>query len=124
MRWIITRAAIASISVILVGVISAPPSQTAAGNFLYWAKTPVKTGSMNTCYDIANDAMRQLNFQNVRRSSIEVAGSSGGTYAAITCIGTTPRVTAVVMVVGGNANETLQVRDRLRDKVASIIRFD
>ncbi len=68
--------------------------------------------------------MRGLKFQNVRRSQNEVAGTSGGTYAAITCVATTPRATAIVMVAGNDASETARVRDSLRQKVAAIVRFD
>jgi hypothetical protein len=72
---------------------------TAQAVSLYWGKTPVHTSRLQECLAFANDAMRNLNVQNIRLSRDEVAGTSGGTYAAITCVGTSP-VTAVVMVAG------------------------
>jgi hypothetical protein len=53
-----------------------------------------------------------------------VAGSAPGVYAAITCIGTAPRVTAVVMVTGDNGGTVAQTRDALRNKIAGIVNFD
>jgi hypothetical protein len=99
-------------------------AQTALAVSLYWGATPVKTNSVANCLGFAETAMRNLSFQNIRKSQNEVAGTSGGTYAAVTCFATTPRATAVVMVAGTDAGETARVRDNLRQKVAAIIRFD
>ena len=65
--------------------------------------------------------MRSQGFQNIRHSPSEVTGWSGGTYAAITCVGTSPRATAVVATVGGNNNEAARLRDLLREKIHGII---
>jgi hypothetical protein len=96
----------------------------ARGASLYWASTAVHTNSVATCFTFARDAMRALNFQNIRQSPSEVAGSAPGAYAAITCIGTTPRVTAVVMAVGDNGGTVAQTRDALRNKIAGIVQID
>ena len=91
---------------------------------LYWGATPVKTNSVGTCIQFAGDAMRLSNMQNIRKSANEVAGTSGGTYAAITCVGTGPQATALVMVAGDNGTETMRIRDALKNKIAGMIRFD
>jgi len=124
MKGLVTKIGLATATAILLAVVFVPPADTAGGSFLYWAAPQVKTSSINTCYAFASDAMRHQNFQNIRRSGSEVTGSSGSTYAAITCIGTTPRATAVVMVVGSNGQETSQVRDNLRKKIAGIVQID
>ncbi|PSB20696.1 hypothetical protein C7B65_07315 [Phormidesmis priestleyi ULC007] len=116
--------ATAGVTLSLMGVFFLSTAKTAQAAYLYWGSTAVKTASTKTCFDFAYDTMRNLNFQNIRRSQNEVAGSSGGSYAAITCFATTPRATAIVMVVGDNGNETARVRDDLRNKIAGIIRFD
>lgn len=108
----------------LAGLSFLSTAKAAQAAYLYWGSTAVKTTSTKTCFDFADDAMRNLNFQNLRRSQSEVAGSSGGTYASITCIATHPRATAVVMVVGEDGGETARMRDTLRSKIAGIIRFD
>ena len=97
---------------------------TASGAALYWSSTAVNTNSVRTCFSFAGDAMRNLHFQNIRRSPSEVAGSAPGVYAAITCIGTAPRVTAVVMATGDNGGAVAQTRDALRNKIAGIVNFD
>ena len=114
---------LASVVALLFITVLVSPSRS-GGNFLYWASQPVKSGSIKTCYDFANDVMRQEHFQNIRRSANEVAGISGGTYAAITCVATKPQATAMVMVVGDDGNQTSKVRDTLKKKIAGIIRFD
>ncbi|XGV97067.1 MAG: hypothetical protein ACAF41_30645 [Leptolyngbya sp. BL-A-14] len=113
-----------SVALSLAGLSFLPTAKAAQAAYLYWGSTAVKTDSVRTCFAFAYDAMRNLNFQNIRRSQNEVAGSSGGTYASITCIATNPRATAIVMVVGEDGSETARVRDDLRTKIAGIIRFD
>jgi hypothetical protein len=108
----------------LVGLSFLSTANAAQAAYLYWGSTAVKTASTNTCFSFAYDTLRSLNFQNIRRSQGEVAGSRGRTYAAITCIGTGPRATAMVMVVGDDGGETVRVRDELRSKIAGIILFD
>lgn len=103
-------------------VFLSPGSARAA--YLYWGSTAVKTASTSVCFDFANDAMRSQNFQNIQRSQSEVTGSHQGVYAAITCVRTAPRATAIVMVVGDDSRSTARVRDELRTKIAGIIRFD
>ena len=112
------------LSLSLVGVSFLSSAKTAQAAFLYWGSTTVNTASTRTCFDFAYDTMRNLNFQNIRRSQNEVAGSSEESYAAITCVATAPRTTAIVMVVGDNGSETARVRDDLCNKIAGIIRFD
>ncbi len=124
MKKFAAKAAFASLFALIISAAFAIPSHSAGGNYLYWGSTPVKTSALNVCYEFAETAMRGQNFRNIRRSGSEVTGSRGGAYAAITCIGTAPRATAVVMAVGGDGNETARARDDLRTQVARIIRFD
>jgi hypothetical protein len=98
--------------------------QSAQAASLYWASTPVKTSSVRTCIAFAGDAMRLTNMQNIRRQPNEVAGTTGGTYAAITCLATGSRATAMVMTAGDNGAETQRVRDMLRAKIAGMTNFD
>jgi len=96
----------------------------ARADSLYWATTNLAIGSVRIGYDFAQNALRAKGAQNIRVSAIEVAGSIGRTYVAITCIGTTPRVTAVIMAVGADANETSRVRDEVRDYISNIRPID
>jgi hypothetical protein len=89
--------------------------------FLYWGSTGLTTGSVSTCFLFAEDAMRSQNFQNVQRSQSEVTGSLGGVYAAITCVRTTPSVTAIVMAVGDDSNQTALVRKVLLSQISARI---
>ena len=91
---------------------------------LYWTKTPVKSGSVKTCLGFASDAMRAVGMQGIRASNMEVAGSRGNAYVAITCVNTTPRATAVVMAAGDDLAETRRLSEALQHKIASIILFD
>ena len=109
---------------LVVGFLSTPPSRAGGPVFLYWAAPHVRTGSLQTCYAFAKDVMRNAHAQNVRVSPNEVAGTIGGSYAAITCIATAPEATAVVMVTGSTGNETKQICDTLNQKMRGIVRFD
>jgi hypothetical protein len=99
-------------------------SGTAQAAYLYWASTPVKSVSVSTCFDFAYSVMQSQNLQGIRRTQSEVAGSSGSMYASITCIKTPKRATAVVMVAGDDGNETIRLRDSLRNQISQIVRFD
>lgn len=120
MKKSIMIAAIVSVTILAIGSF-ARPSRTADGFYLRWTSTGVNTNSVRNCFGFGSDVMRSQGFQNVRQSPEEVTGWRGGTYAVITCIGTTPRATAVIMAVGGNDGEASQVRDFLREKMAGII---
>lgn len=100
---------------------SAPAAQ---GSVLYWASPTVRTASLSICYEFAEDVMRRQNFQRVNRTRSEVTGHRGQSYAAITCIGTAPRATAVVMVVGSSGPDAVRARDDLRTAISRITRID
>src|SRR5262245_57851969 len=102
-----------SLSVILVGVaivtaclVSTRSTRAAGSTYLYWSDPHVTTGSVSNCYSFAKQTMSWKQARGVRVIPIEVSGTIGSSYAAITCIGTSPNVTAMVMVVGPNQNET------------------
>jgi hypothetical protein len=116
-----------SLSVILVGVaiftaclVSTKTTRAAGSTYLYWSDPHVTTGSTSHCYSFAKQTMSWKQARGVRVIPIEVSGTIGSTYAAITCIGTSPNVTAMVMVVGPNQNETIQVRDALANHIKGI----
>jgi hypothetical protein len=90
--------------------------------FLYWASPQVKTNDLSVCFRFAEQAMGLLNFQNIQIKQFEVTGTSasGGVYASITCLQTSPAITAVVMAVGENGSETAQVRDDLSKEVSEV----
>jgi hypothetical protein len=109
-------------SLFTAGALLAPGAASAVS--LYWGETPVHTNSTRTCLSYATTAMRAANVQHIRQSSNEVAGTLGGTYAAITCVGTSPRATAIVMVAGDDGGATARLRDTLRGKIAGVVSFD
>jgi hypothetical protein len=102
--------------------LSLPTNASAA--FLYWGSPKVHTASLNACFGFANNAMQDSGFKNIRRTSVEVTGVSGNSYAAVTCLQTSPQATAIVMAVGEDGNEVAHVRDTLSAKIAAIVCFD
>ena len=121
MKELLKKIQAVSIGAILV-FLSTPNNASAA--YLYWGSPRVRTVSVQTCFSFANDTMRSLNFQNIRRSGNEVAGTRGSSYAAITCLGTNPNATAMVMVVGDNDDEVANTRNNLSDKISGITCFE
>ena len=120
-----------SISVVLVGIaivaaclVSTRPTRAGSPTYLYWSDPHVRTGSVPHCYSFAKQTMSWKQARGVRVLPIEVSGTIGSSYAAITCIGTAPNATAVVMVVGPNQGETMQVRDALADHIKGITIID
>ena len=55
---------------------------------------------------------------------LQVAGSIGRNYVAIHCVGTAPKVTAMIIVVGPDGAEVVRVRDAVRKRVIGSVRFD
>jgi len=109
---------------ILLAFIGAVAAHEAGAVALYWTKTPVRSGSVKTCLGFASDIMRDARLQGIRVSTMEVAGSRGNAYVAITCVNTAPRATAVVMVAGDELGETRQLSEELQRKIAGITLID
>jgi hypothetical protein len=107
-----------SLTLAVLALACATPATAQCRHLLYFGKTPVFADNVPTCYSRVQGAMTQSGFAGVKKHPDEVTGSKGGTYASVTCVGTSPRATAMVMVVGGNDAETKRVRNELRDKVA------
>lgn len=113
-------------SVVLLGALSlslSMPSISAAVS-LYWSKGPVRASSPKSCFEFANKSMHDQGFQNIRRSNLEVAGSRQGVYASVTCIGTTPKATVVVMAAGDDALATTSARDVLFNQITRMVIID
>jgi len=119
-RRLISTTLLVTVAILLIGTVM-PSSRSAEGIYFYWAQTGVNTNSISTCYSFAETVLQYESFANVRRSAGEVTGSKGGTYAAITCVGTSPRATAVVAAVGNQNSEVARIRDLLRDKIRGVI---
>ena len=110
-----------AVGILVFGLgLAIPTNGYAATSHLYWGAPRVNTGSVRTCFNFANDAMRLQNLQNIRRTGSEVTGFSGSNYAAITCMGTAPSATAVIMVIGDNANDAAGLRDRLSNQISKL----
>lgn len=123
MKTLLVKIRIVSITATIGGVTCLLIAGAARAASLSWGSTTAKTASVGNCLGFAKSAMQDLKFQNVRKSQDEVAGTSGGTCAAITCFATTPRATAIVMVVGEDGPETGRVRDSLRTRIAGITSY-
>ena len=113
-----------TLSAFLAAGVTLATAREAGAVALFWTKTPVNSGSVNTCLSFAESAMRKAGVHSVRVSRMEVAGSRGGAYAAITCINTTPRATAVAMAAGNDLAETRMLSEDLQRRIAGIIKFD
>lgn len=96
----------------------------AGATALYWAKTPVKSSSVKTCMGFASHVMHRSGLQDVRVSSMEVAGTRGSSYVAITCFNTSPQATALVMVAGDEVGETRHISEELQRRISSMSRID
>lgn len=92
---------------------------SAYADFLYWTDDALQTRSLNIGYGIAEQALRAEGAGGIRRQQIEVSGSVGRNYVAIHCVPTSPRVRAIIMVIGPDAAETAKVRESVRRRMTS-----
>jgi hypothetical protein len=81
--------------------------------YLRWASTLVKTGSVSTCFNFANATLTKKGYGSIHKTAAEVNGTKGGVYVAITCVGTAPKATAIVMVMSDNDTLASQARDEV-----------
>jgi hypothetical protein len=95
--------------------------EVSRADVLYWATSQLSTNSFANGYGFAEKTLRLKGAQNIRVSADEVTGSIGRIYVVITLVGTTPRVTAVIMAVGPDGNETAGVRDGVRNFITNIV---
>jgi hypothetical protein len=107
---------------VVAGLMAFHASAEAA--FLRWASTHVKTNTPAKCFSFAQTALQSLSFTSIQKTSSEVTGHKGGAFVAITCIGTSPEATAIVMVLDDNDNDAIQTRTSVVDKISKIIAFD
>ena len=96
-----------------VATAATPAGASPPTGFISWGSTTLKTAQLAKCYAAALDALTQDGFTAVAQRPSEVVGNYQGTYTTVTCIGTMPKVTAVVMVIGLNQGNTADVRDLL-----------
>ena len=90
-----------------------PAGASPPTGFISWGSTTVRTAQLAKCYAAALDTLTKDGFTSVKQRPSEVVGNYQGTYTTVTCIGTMPKVTAVVMVIGLNQGKTAEVRDML-----------
>lgn len=104
----------------LLAVATTLAAMPAQAGYLYWSKFPVKTGTEAKCMQLAYGVAGQNGLQGIRRSGLEIAGSKGGVYIAITCVGrgSGQNAIAVVMAMGDNGPATSGLRDLIADKLS------
>jgi hypothetical protein len=74
---------------------------------------------MSMAYKIAS-----RNLSNVRRSPLEIAGTTSDAYAAITCIATRENAMAVVMVASDSLSAARTLSDKLTREISRETPFD
>jgi hypothetical protein len=107
------RAATLAPLALAAAMAASPAGASPATGFISWGSTTVRTAQLAKCYAAALDTLTKDGFTSVKQRPSEVVGNYQGTYTTVTCIGTMPKVTAVVMVIGLNQGKTAEVRDLL-----------
>ena len=113
-----------TLALLIAGVLFAGQLPNAKADYLYWTDAVLGTSSLTNGYNIAEQTLRRANASGIRRQSTEVAGTISGSYVAIHCVGTAPRVTAIIMVVGPNQSDVVRVRDAVRTGMMKIKLID
>lgn len=115
-RWFGSAGRVLVVAV-LGGALLVPFGGEASAASLYWNRVRVKTASEPACMSMAFK-IASRNLGNVRRSTLEVAGSTSKAYAAITCIQTRQNAMAVVMVVSDNLPAARALSDKLAQEIS------
>lgn len=109
----------------LMAAVTISLASSADAASLYWTSTSTNAGRTSTCLSFAGDSFRSLGYQSIRVTrGVEVSGSKSGVYVAVTCIGTQPRATAVVMAVGDDGNLVNKLQAEMALRVSKVICFD
>lgn len=98
-------------------------SQSNAENYLYFSITPTKVSRAENCISIAQNTVR-AEFSNVRKLSNGAGASNAELSAGIACQQTGARMSAIVIVGGGNNQNVLALKNRLIKKMATTVLFD
>jgi hypothetical protein len=114
---------LAAASLTLLLAAASAPLQAAA---LYWTKFQVKTQREARCMDFAYGAATQQGLQNIRRIPIEVSGTKGGVYVALTCVGRGGGLPAIAFVIamGEDQANVIAIRDQVASQIARMVSFD
>jgi hypothetical protein len=108
-RWLAATA----LTVALAGPLTAGAAHADAN--LSWGSALVKTQKgLSGCYGAANDALNRAGFDNIRTTSSQVSGTlNDNVFVAVTCIGTRPRPTAVVMATSESSSDAQDARNKI-----------
>jgi len=109
----------------LVAALAIAFASSASAASLYWTSTPTNAGRTSTCLSFARDSFRSLGYQGIRVTpGVEVSGNKSGVYVAVTCIGTQPRATAMVMAVGDDGTLVNRLQGEMALRISKVICFD
>lgn len=92
-------------------------SFNAHADAFHWSSIQVDTAELKHCYGMTEAAMKQTRFSEVKKAKNEVTGRYGDVYIAVTCTATKPKTTAIIMAIGNHVQETIRVRDTIRERI-------
>ena len=120
MKRTATTLALAILGVMTLG------SWRAEAAFLWWSKFPVRTSQEARCMEFAYAVASHQGVSNIRRTQIEVAGSRGNVYVAITCVGrgAGQNAIAVVMTMSDDQASARSVNAQIQASLARMVSFD
>ncbi len=121
-RWFGSSTRGLALAVLSVALL-VPFGGEASAASLYWNRVRVKTASEPGCMSMAFK-IASRNLSNVKRSTLEIAGSTNNAYAAITCIQTKQNAMAVVMVVSDSGPAARALSGKLAQEISRETPFD
>ena len=109
----VRRLAAAVLAVALAGPLTAGAAHAEAN--LSWGSTLVKTQKgISGCYNVATAALNRAKLDNIQTTRSQVSGTVDDTvFVAVTCVGTRPQPTAVVMATSESSSDAQDARNRV-----------
>jgi hypothetical protein len=91
----------------------------AATPALWWSSTELNTNNVSDCATFGGTVLKNSTAKNVEVTNWTAAGSIGDTSIVIGCIGTSPKVTALIMAVDRTESNATNGHNFIQGKVAA-----
>jgi hypothetical protein len=91
----------------------------AATPALWWGSTEIDTKSVSDCASFGGTVLANSSFNNVKITNWTASGSNGNTSVTIGCIGTSPKVIALIMVTARTIQNVSSQYNIIQSKVAA-----
>jgi hypothetical protein len=85
---------------------------------LWWGSTEINTNSVSDCAAFGGTVLTTSSFNNVKTTNWTASGSNGNISVTIGCIGTSPKISALIIVTARTVSNATYQYNLIQGKVA------